>query len=45
MNDQPKKVAYEQPEVTESFDDREIFGDAQATTALVAGSHIYLHAV
>jgi|GEM_PF-4350665 len=33
---------YEEPEVVESFDDREIFGDAPASTTEVPGSRIIL---
>ncbi len=40
-----KPVQYEAPEVMESLDDREIFGDAPATSTEVGGSHIVLHAV
>lgn len=44
--DKPITASYEEPEVTESFDDREIFGDAPADTAsVVTGSHVVLHAV
>lgn len=35
---------YEQPAV-ESFDDREIFGDAPAATTAAVGSETVLHAV
>jgi hypothetical protein len=46
MNDRSKEAAYEQPEVTESFVDTEILGDApEASGTHLAGSHIYLHAV
>lgn len=33
---------YEVPDVTETFDDREIFGDAPAQTTEVPGSQVVL---
>jgi hypothetical protein len=40
MENTDKPASYEQPEVTETFDDREIFGDAPASGTEIAGSAI-----
>jgi hypothetical protein len=40
-----KPLNYEEPQVTESFDDREIFGDAPAKTTEIAGSQVAVNAV